>query len=298
MDKDVVKNAIGGIDTILSKAKRALREMEFVKFGGWDNEGSYESPDDAMVWHFEQLYDHLLIVLEAAEMPEARAILIAKWAEFKKLSEGLRHTDQFGNFDHLNSPVIEYIDHLVSALRMTVSNEITSEEAWTLERLEEMLNDADTLIHRRKQAPSSEKEFQNFMHDYLRACFPYFETKPQIGGGIKNFKPDCGISNVGAAIEFKIAHSEEAAKVAFSGVVEDTAGYKGSKQWTRFYAVIYQAKPFLQKSHMKRDMKRIGAATWTPILLNGKMTPRKKPTKAKTAKRQPISAKGAKRKPA
>jgi hypothetical protein len=282
MDKDVVKNAIGGIDNILSKAKRALREMEFMKFGGWDNEGAYESPEDAMVWHIHQLYDHLLVVLEAAEMPDSRANLITKWAEFKK--RVLHHTDQFGDFDHLTSPVLEYVEHLVSALRMTVSNEITSEEAWTLERLEELLNDADTLLHRHDFAPSSEKEFQNFMHDYLMACFPYFEKDPQIGGGIKNFEPDCGISNVNAAIEFKIAHTEAAAKVAFSGVVEDTAGYKGSKQWTRFYAVIYQAKPFLQKSHMKRDMKRIGAATWTPILLNGKTAPRKKSAKATKAK--------------
>jgi hypothetical protein len=240
-----------------------------------------------MVWLFDQLYDQLLVVLEASEMPEARANLIMKWAEFKKQTDGLRHTDQFGGFDHLTSPVIEFIDNLVSALRMTVSNEITSEEAWALERLEEMLNDADTLVHRRGKAPSSEKEFQDIMHDYLSACFSHFETNVQIGGGIKNFKPDCGISNINAAIEFKLAHDEQAARVAFSGVVEDTAGYKGSKQWTRFYAVIYQAKPFLQKSHMKRDMKRIGAATWTAILLNGKTTPKKRSTKAtSTAQKQ------------
>lgn len=30
-----------------------------------------------MVFHFHQLYDHLLIVLEAAEMPAARADLAA-----------------------------------------------------------------------------------------------------------------------------------------------------------------------------------------------------------------------------
>lgn len=115
-------------------------------------------------------------------------------------------------------------------------------------------------------------------------AFPTLKLNPRSAAESKNFKPDCGISNVGAAIEFKIAHNEEAAKVAFSGVVEDTADYKGSKQWTRFYAVIYQAKPFLQKSHMKRDMKRIGAATWTPILLNGKTTQRKKSAKATNAK--------------
>jgi hypothetical protein len=77
MDKDVVKNAIGGIDNILSKATRALRELEYDRFGGSDDLGSYESPENAMVFHFHQLYDHLLIVLEAAEMPAARADLAA-----------------------------------------------------------------------------------------------------------------------------------------------------------------------------------------------------------------------------
>ena len=79
MDKEVVKSAIGGVDALLSKAKRALREIEFTRFGGWDNEGSYESPEDAMVWHLHQLHDHLLVILEAAGMPEARAHLIARW---------------------------------------------------------------------------------------------------------------------------------------------------------------------------------------------------------------------------
>jgi hypothetical protein len=55
MDKDLVKNAIGGIDAILSKAKRALRELIYEKFGGGDDLGGYESPSDAMVYHFDQL---------------------------------------------------------------------------------------------------------------------------------------------------------------------------------------------------------------------------------------------------
>jgi hypothetical protein len=282
MDKDVVKNAIGGIDAILSKAKRALREVNYERFGGGDDLGGYESPEDAMVWHFDQLYDHLLIVLEAAEMPEARADLIAKWAEFKKQKGALRHTDQFGDFDHLSSPVIEYLDHVVSALRMTVSNQMTSEEAWTLARLESLLEDGSALVHRRKKAPANEKEFQNIMEDYLKACFSDFDPKPKIPGTIKNFEPDCGIISVHAAIEFKLVHTEQEAKVAFSGVIEDTSGYKAAREWTRFYAVIYQKHPFLPKSHMKNDMKRVGALEWTPILLNGKTTQRAKKRSAKS----------------
>lgn len=281
MDKVVMSNAIGGIDAILVKAKRALREIIYERFGGGDDLGGYESPVDAMVYHFDQLYDHLLVVLEAAEMPEARVDLIAKWAEFKKQKGGLSHTDQFGDFDHLTSPVIEYLDNLVSALRMTVTDHLTTEEAWTLQRLEDLLEDGSALVHRRKKSPANEKQFQEIMEDYLRACFSDFDPNPKIPGTIKNFTPDCGIISVHAAIEFKLAHTEEEAKVAFSGVIEDTAGYKGSREWTRFYAVIYQKHPFLPKSHMKRDMKRVGALTWTPVLLNGKTKSRAKKRAAK-----------------
>jgi hypothetical protein len=76
--------------------------------------GGYESPSDAMVFHFDQLYGHLLVILEAAEMPEARADLIAKWSEFKKFKGGVRYTDQSDDFDHLTSPVL---DRLIECVR-------------------------------------------------------------------------------------------------------------------------------------------------------------------------------------
>lgn len=272
MDKEVVRFALGGIDKILSKAKRALQEVEMEAFGGRDDLGSYESPTDAMVFHLEELYDHLLVVLEAAQMEETRAGLIARWADFKKEKNGLRNTKRFGDFDHLDSLPLEYIERLVSALRMTVSDQISGEEAWNLARLEEMLEDTSNLVMRRCKAPANESELQEVMHDYLRACFPDFVFNPKIGGTIKSFIPDCGIRSLNAAIEFKIAHTKEEAVKAYSGIVEDTAAYKGSKDWTRFFAVIYQAKPFLPKSHLRSDMQRIKAATWTPILVNGDTT--------------------------
>jgi hypothetical protein len=163
---------------------------------------------------------------------------------------------------------------LINGLRMTVSVAISSKEAWTLNRLEQMLRDTPGLVHGRKKAPAGEAELQEIMHDYLRACFPDFTPNPSIGGTLKHFKPDCGIRSVGAAIEFKIVHTKEQVAIAFSGVAEDTAGYKGSKDWTRFYAVIYQAQPFVLESQFRSDLTRIGATTWEAFVVNG-------PTKSK-----------------
>ena len=217
-----------------------------------------------------------MVVLEAAGMPESRASLVNAWRGFAD-GKKLEHTNDDPEFGMSESPALNFLEHLIDGLRMAASETISSEEAWTLSRLEAMLRDTPGLVHRRQNPPADEAELQKIMHDYLSACFSDFTHNPPISGTLKNFKPDCGIRTVGAAIEFKIVHSRKEIAVAFSGIVEDTAGYKGSKDWTRFYSVIYQAEPFMLESHLRGDLKRIGAATWTPIVVNG-------PTKTTTKK--------------
>jgi hypothetical protein len=274
MDNAVLKNAVGSLDKLLSKAKEALWDIEREVFGNraYRDTGGYENPRAAMRTFLEELHDILLVILEAADMPETRASLIEAWPKFRD-DKGLAHANEDYEFEFCESPALTFLEHLIQGLRMTVSEAISSEEAWTLSRLEAMLRDTPGLVHRRKENPGNEIELQEIMHDYLGASFPDFRLNPPIGGTLKNFKPDCGIANVGAAIEFKIVHTEEQMATAFSGVAEDTAGYKGSKDWTRFYAVIYQAQPFMLESQLRSDLKRIGAATWIPIVVNG-------PTKA------------------
>jgi hypothetical protein len=269
MDIAVVKNVVGSLDKLLSNAKEALWDVEREVFGnpGYGDAGGYAYPRGAMEAFLEELHDVLLVVLEAADMPETRASLINAWRGF--LDGGLGHTNDNEEFQNCESPALTFLDRLIQGLRITVSEAISSEEAWTLNRLEAMLRDTPGLVHRRPMPPANENELQKIMHDYLSACFPDFRPNPQIGGTLKNFKPDCGIASVGAAIEFKIVHNQEQMSIAFSGVAEDTAGYKGSKDWTRFYAVIYQAQPFMLESQLRSDLKRIGAARWIPIVVNG-----------------------------
>jgi hypothetical protein len=44
---------------------------------------------------------------------------------------------------------------------------------------------------------------------------------------------------------------------------------------------MYQAKPFILKSHLQSDMKRIKAATWKAVLLNGDTNPKAKAVRRK-----------------
>lgn len=274
MDVAVVKNAVGSLDKLLSQAKEALWQVEREVFGhrGRGEVGGYEEPRAAMKAFLEQLYDVLLVVLEAADMPETRASLITSWRGFMD-GKGLGQINGDPEFQNCESPALSLLDRLIEGLRISVSEAISSEEAWTLSRLEAMLRDTPGLVHRRKDPPANEIDLQAVMHDYLSACFPSFTLNPPIGGILKHFKPDCGIANVGAAIEFKFVRTRSQVPVAFSGIAEDTAGYKGSKDWTRFYAVIYQTEPHMLESHLRSDLQRIGAVTWTPIVVTGPGTP-------------------------
>lgn len=201
--------------------------------------------------------------------------------------DGLAHIIEDQEFDNCHSLALTYLERLIQGLRITVRGAISSEEAWTLNRLEEMLRDTAGLVHRRGKAPANETELQKIMHDYLSACFPDFSFNPPIAGTLKNFKPDCGIASVGAAVEFKFVQTKEQVATAFSGIVEDSAGYKGSKDWMRFYAVFYQAQPFMLESQLRSDLTRIGAATWTPIVVNGPTKQRK--SQAKKPGRKKVS---------
>lgn len=271
MNTEVVKNAIGTLDRLLAEAKRALSQVEQEVFGLWRPRGDgglFENPRGAMGAYLEELHDISLVVLEAAQMPDTRTSLIAAWAGFASSPNSLRKTHDDHEFQYCSSPALTFLERLIQGLRISVVEEISSMEAWTLSRLEAMLDDTAALVHRRGR-PRNEDDLQKTMHDYLSASFSGFRLNPSIGGTLKNFKPDCGIASVNAAIEFKIVHSKEEVAKAFSGIAEDTAGYKASKDWTRFYAVVYQAQPFASKRDFHDDMKRIGATEWKTMLVNG-----------------------------
>lgn len=286
----VVQNALGTLEKLLDQAKGALTQIEAEAHDHYENT-VYDNPESAMESYLEQLQQTLLVVLETAEMPETRASLVTAWAAFKKERDGLTKI-VCDDFDYtVRSLPLTYAERVIQGLRISVGKELWCEEGWILNRLETILRDTAALVRRRGISPSNELDVQAVMHDYLRVGFPGFVPNPPIRGALKTFKPDCGIRSVSAAIEFKIVHTEEDVAVAFSGIAEDAAGYQGSKDWTRFYAVFYQAQPFILASEICDDMKRIRAKFWIPILVNGPMASKalrngnKKPSRDKKRKR-------------
>lgn len=111
---------------------------------------------------------------------------------------------------------------------------------------------------------------------------PEYKKSIQIGGIIRDFKPDCGIRNLKAAIEFKYAAKEEEVARAIGGIFEDVSGYSGSRDWNRFYTVIYQTEPFESEDRVRTELTRAGAITWNLFPVTGSGSRRFKKRKSKT----------------
>ncbi len=293
MNIDVAKNAIGPLDLLVSEAREALLQVQgdvFKNISYPREGGSYDNPDAALVMYLEEIYETLLVVLEGADLSEARISLGKKWPEFLSAKGGLRYIRNDAEYEHSSSPALTHLERIVRGLRMTVSDKFSTEEAWTLNRLEVMLRNTSALVRQRGVIPKSEVDVRDVMHDYLRACFTGFRKEPSIRGLIKDFRPDCGITEIGAAIEFKMIRTEEDIPVAFSGIAEDTAVYKGSKDWTRFYAVLYQAEPFLFQDQVVSDMTRIGAISWKTITVNYRTRKKSASKKAAVVSRKRVGS--------
>jgi hypothetical protein len=64
----------------------------------------------------QELHDILLVVLEAANMPQARTSLIDAWRGFIA-GEGLDHTEDDAEFENSASPALTYGTSLPEAIR-------------------------------------------------------------------------------------------------------------------------------------------------------------------------------------
>jgi hypothetical protein len=85
--------------------------------------------------------------------------------------------------------------------------------------------------------------------------------------GLKNFVPDGAIGSLQALIEVKFVDSQSELPQIFSGIMEDLSGYGGSRDWTRFYSLIYQTQPFVNEIRFDRSLRLSGnAGSWKPIV--------------------------------
>jgi len=228
MDKQVIANALPDIDRTLAYARSAMRQIEAGIFGydGFsDPDGSYEYPEVALSGQLESVYETLLVVLDAAGMQDTRAGLIKNWLRLETQEGGVGRVLDDDDSSTCHNSALTYLERVTHGLQISTREELSTVEAAELGRLKWMLSSTAVLAHRRGAVPGGELDVQGIMHDYLSASFLNFTKSPQINGRLGNFKPDCGIIGLRAAVEVKIVHNLEDVIKAVKGVMEDIGGY-------------------------------------------------------------------------
>jgi hypothetical protein len=267
MDCTIIRAALGALEHELGQAREARHQMEAEAFG-YRHSGGWEEPAAVLPYYLNRAYDMMLVVLEAAALPETRRHLLEMWSKFESAG-GIGKVRSDAEYDSLTSEPLDYLETQIAALRASVGEPMLSADAFELSKFEALLRDTAVLVHRRHVTPRRELDVQNVMHDYLEACFPQYRHPVEIAGVIRTFKPDGGVRNLRAAVEFKFAGTSAEVRTALSGVFEDVAGYSGSLDWTQFYTVVYQTKPYESEGRFKAEMARAGALSWTPIVVTG-----------------------------
>ncbi len=271
-DVSLLAKALPGLELEHAECRKVFSDIESFTYdnmnGRVDDSSRWQNSWDEKVFEhrLKRLHRILRLVLDAADLSNALRQFDEAWGEFTDITE----THWLHEVDSLASDPLQLLKDTIDGIRVLVgAGQSPIQRAETI-RLRALLDATAYLVRRRNANPSKESDIQSVMDEYLDACFlGDYVKKPQIPGFTKNFNADGGVRSLATAIEFKFVSNETELKQAVSGIIEDTAGYKGSKDWTTFYSVIYLTEPFKAAAHINADMRRVDGFQWTPILVVG-----------------------------
>jgi hypothetical protein len=293
-EKDAIKGSLGEIDRQLENASDALQTIEGAVLYNQASKEEREEAEEMLEYYIGHAYELVSLALEVAGLDDTRTRLLEKLKEFRDKPNGLTAIDVVRG-EVVDSKPLSYLQTIVQGMRGSIGEGLSTKEAFGLSKLEMILEKTAYLVQKRGISPKSEKDVQDVMDDYLGAFFSDYSKGFSIPKGIKNFKPDGGVPSLNAAIEFKFADSEQEVKQELGQIYEDKGGYSGSKDWTRFYTVLYQTQHFVSEDAFKAAVFAGGRVNWTPIIKAA--TGARKPKKAKALKAPPPKKKPAKKKP-
>jgi hypothetical protein len=175
----------------------------------------------------------------------------------------------------------KHLNAITSHIRIDSESEYENTSSSHL--LEQILRGTPKMLSDRKILPKNESEVRNAVYENLIHVFPGTTRDIPIAKVSKTYKPDIGIIRLKCAIEYKFVDSLEQTKVAIGGIFEDIQGYAGSKDWTKFYAVIYMTDHFMTQDQIEEEFKLLNVAHhWKPLIVFGKGERIKKTSKVNT----------------
>jgi hypothetical protein len=256
------------IEGQLEKAEAARSQLGNEIMGD-DRQGGLEIPQEALRGYLESIAAQLAVTLDIAGLAGSQAQLAERWKEFSKKKDGVADTRFHPEVDWLECPALNYLQGLVSGIRVARGKDTDLSERYELNKLELLFEKIPHMLLAEGVEPNSEKQIRDVAHKYLAIYFTQYTKDVQIQGPIRPFKPDSGVIDLKTAIEFKFATTRDEVHREIGQLFEDTSGYGRSLDWTRFYFVLYQTQALISKDQLKAELEKASRKNWIPVLVSG-----------------------------
>lgn len=266
------------IEADVSKAYSLISELEYQ-----DMVASHEAEEpygEERALTEMELRDMLMSVHErlafALEYLGMDAALDRVGRRFAARESRLTELETIPHVDVLYSPALA---ELVAAYRSLLGCFDASPEPGTSEfalkrdseLLRQVLLGTPKLIADRKLDPKNESEVKREVYGVLLHVFPDTVRELPIPQASKTYKADIGVPHLRTAVEYKFCDTDAELKAALGGIYEDTKGYGGSLDWTRFVAVIYCTDVFITDAQLREELRRVGMPpAWEVVLVTGR----------------------------
>jgi REase_DpnII-MboI len=216
----------------------------------------------------EALGRQLPVLLDLMGMNDTRQIFLDSWEAFvADLGATVAIDDGVNVF--LDSRPLQLVDEILQVIGAG-SKGVLGEDSADIRTLEYILRSTQQILEARGVVPTKELDIKRVLHDHLESTFPDYSREIKLPKGLKSFVPDGAIPSLEVLIEVKFVDSKRKMAPIFSGIMEDLSGYGGSRDWTRYYSVVYQTEPFVNEIRFDRSLRLSGnAGSWKPIVVVG-----------------------------
>lgn len=237
-----------GFELELAVARSALLEMEEYATGGFRSDHVYmRNVESGFVASLASLQTRLCAALEFCSLLRLLESLHADYLVAGK--EGLTRWVDDGFEQDFYSPQLRVLERYAKALFAATGAESSRSDKLSL--LEAQLDQTPNLMQRSNAEPNNEADVRRVIYSHLCFIFPDCVRELPFPKAGKTYKADIGIKSLRTAIEYKYAASEKEAIDVLDGIFTDRHGYAGSRDWNRFYAVLYQTGHWLSKQQLQ-----------------------------------------------
>lgn len=233
------------IDNIDDEINKAIRIFENILFNSSINSEYFSSPElssDKNSARYILLNVRLkfIYVLESLGLHK---MLEEFQNEFLKHEMKITNYDLTEEHDLIYNEIISLFFKYRDIISIQLDSELKNEELSFL-NIERILKALPTILSMRNVIPCCEGDIQMELYMNCRYIFPFTIKEFKTPKVVKNYIPDVGIKNLECAIEVKFACSVDEVKTAVEGINADMQNYSGSKDWTKFYGLIYMSDSF------------------------------------------------------